>query len=875
MAIQEILSEDVQTRNSHERGINKNATGLMMDIAQVNQYRYPIESTVRELNNNAIDSVSEKLRAIDILSGKAKVSDFFVNERSEDLYQDSKWDSSYYNTDYFSDNNTVRLTYFDNEGVGRCNTFEVHDEGVGVGMQRLFGILEVGYSTKRLRKDALGAWGVGAKVGLSTEAPYYTITTAHNGILYKVRVYNRKYQSLIGPFNIDTGLENLPISNQNDPDEIIYGEPYEGKNFYKIEVPVLKSSKQAFIDAVKKQLLYMKDVTFHVVDQYGSREIEFLAPTFYNSTNIILSDNNYYSKPHVVVVKGDMESEIGVCYGFLDFEQMEASPIHGNIGIKCPIRQVTVDEDGNEVVINEGVSVTTSRESLIYDSSTIAFINSQFAKAKDEATEIVEKSLDTTDFHEWIKACRSMTSLSDSNKVLSRLKKICDLDDMTPTFKGKSSHPVMYNQIASIFFAGYTVTRHTKNRIDGRRQVKRERVSNWNEIDLTKLYYKDAETSRIKELYMLDNIGDFFTISVNEDKIKLEDLGIKSGTLTFKQAEKKLDEANDRHVAIWDLLDKKSYAEVEVPEDYTEEEKKEEEVLKQRELSPEELRKQNGKTVCRILKPHHNPNGDKKTYTYDKDEPYLAFLKDYAGDMYYCTEQEEEILHFVGHFVDRKINGKGSILNRAWSPDLSLALVAKNNLKYFKHRTPISEFLVKQTLIRDSEGNLTGGYKMTTDMNVVQWNTARQIKPILDSIPFMRNFSLFNEDMYNLFRELAKYVDDNYSDIEYYQKQGRFGPAGLFTGYLELLDKAQIVQTMVRDGATVEEISERISPDQPNGLVDAFVVEQPLLDKAEKLIAWANTYKDMLNLNMKLTAHGTHFTDAEEHAIKEYIQLKN
>jgi hypothetical protein len=875
MAIQEILSEDVQTRNSHERGINKNATGLMMDIAQVNQYRYPIESTVRELNNNAIDSVSEKLRAIDILSGKAKVSDFFVNERSEDLYQDSKWDASYYNTDYFSDNNTVRLTYFDNEGVGRCNTFEVHDEGVGVGMQRLFGILEVGYSTKRLRKDALGAWGVGAKVGLSTEAPYYTITTAHNGILYKVRVYNRKYQSLIGPFNIDTGLDNFPISNQNDPSEVIYGEPYEGKNFYKIEVPVLKSSKQAFIDAVKKQLLYMKDVTFHVVDQYGSKEIDFLAPTFYNSANIILSDNNYYSKPHVVVVKGDMESEIGVCYGFLDFEQMEASPIHGNIGIKCPIRQVTVDEDGNEVVINEGVSVTTSRESLIYDSSTIAFINAQFAKAKDEATEIVEKSLDTTDFHEWIKACRSMTSLSDSNKVLSRLKKICDLDDMTPTFKGESSHPIMYNQIASIFFAGYTITKHTKNRIDGRRQVKRERASNWNEIDLTKLYLKDADTSRIKELYMLDTIGDFCTISVNEDKIKIEDLGIKSGTLTFKQADKKLAEANDRHVAIWDLLDKKSYAEVEVPEDYTEEEKKEEAAAAYRELSPEELRKQNGKTVCRILKPHHNPNYDKKSYAYNKDEPYLAFLKDYTGKLYYCTEQEEEILHFVGHFVDRRVNGSQDIIQRAWNEDLSLTLVAKNNLKYFKHGTPISEFLVKQTLIKDSEGKLTGGYKMTTDMNVVQWNTARQIKPILNSIPFMRNFSLFDEDMFKLYKELKDYVELNYSDLEYYMKMGRFGPAGLFTGYLELLDKAQIVQTMVRDGATVEEINERISPDQPNGLVDAFVVEQPLLDKAEKLIAWANTYKDMLNNHYKLTTEGQSFTDAEEYAIKEYIQLKN
>ena len=872
MAIQEIESKEIVTRNSVARGIEESAIGLMMDIVQSSQYQYPIESCVREITANAIDSVTERNRAVDILTGKSKVSDFFV-ERSEALYKDSKWDPSYYNTKYFSDNNTVTITYKDRDGVGRCNSLIIKDEGVGLGLSRIFGVLGVGWSTKRLRKDTMGSFGLGSKSGLATGADYYTIRTAHNGVRYEVRVYNRKYQSMIGEFNLDTGLPN--IANIKG-DEVIYGEPYEGTNFTEFEIPVLKTSKQQYIDACKKQLLYMKDIRL-IVDNCNGHTYEenFLAPPFYNSSNIILSDNNYYSKPHIVVVKGDMESDTGMCYGFLDFDEMESSPIHGNIGIKCPIRQVTVDEDGNEVVINEGIDVTPSREAVRYTPQTIAFINAQFAKAKDEATEIVEKSLDTTDFHEWIKACRSMTSLSDSNKVLSRLKKICDLDDMTPTFKGESSHPIMYNQIASIFFAGYTITKHTKNRIDGRRQVKRERASNWNEIDLTKLYIKDADTSRIKELYMLDTIGDFCTISVNEDKIKIEDLGIKSGTLTFKQADKKLAEAENRHVAIWDLLDKKSYAEVEVPEDYTEEEKKEEAAIAYRELSPEELRKQNGKTVCRILKPHQSPNYDKKSYAYDKDEPYLTFLKDYTGDMYYCTEQEEEILHFVGHFVDRKVNGNGGILGRAWNSGLSLALVAKNNLKYFKHGTPISEFLVKQTLIRDSEGNLTGGYKMTTDMNVVQWNTARQIKPILDSIPFMRNFNLFNEDMFKLYKELKDYVELNYSDLEYYMKMGRFGPAGLFTGYLELLDKAQIVQTMVRDGATVEEINERISPDQPNGLVDAFVVEQPLLDKAEKLIAWANTYKDMLNNHYKLTTEGQPFTDAEEQAIKEYIQLKN
>lgn len=159
MAIQEIESKEIVTRNSVARGIEESAIGLMMDIVQSSQYQYPIESCVREITANAIDSVTERNRAVDILTGKSKVSDFFV-ERSEALYKDSKWDPSYYNTKYFSDNNTVTITYKDRDGVGRCNSLVIKDEGVGLGLSRIFGVLGVGWSTKRLRKDTMGSFGL-------------------------------------------------------------------------------------------------------------------------------------------------------------------------------------------------------------------------------------------------------------------------------------------------------------------------------------------------------------------------------------------------------------------------------------------------------------------------------------------------------------------------------------------------------------------------------------------------------------------------------------------------------------------------------------------------------------------------------------------
>jgi hypothetical protein len=671
---------------------------------------------------------------------------------------------------------------------------------------------------------------------------------------------------MIGPINLSTGEAN--IANVKG-EEVIYGEPYEGTNFTEFEVPVLKTTRQQYIEACKKQLLYMKDIELYIDHTDDSKQkIDFLAPAFYNSANIILSDNNYYSKPHVVVVKGDMESDTGMCYGFLDFDEMESTPITGNIGIKCPIRQVTRDEDGEEVEINPGVDVTPSREAIRYTPATIAFINSQFAKAKDEATVIVEESLKSTDLIEWISACRSVTSMSDSNKVLARLKKICDLDEVNPTFKGDSLHPIKFSSVASIFFAGFKIIHHSNKKVDGKRQVNRVPITSWSDVEFDKIFNKDDDTDRVKELYLLDTIGDFITISF-ADEIKAEDLGLKAEKSYVKTREM-IDKAYLQRDAIWELLDKKSYKDVVVPEDWSEE-VEEEKVEYVRELSPEEKRKRDGQTVFRCLKAHHDPYREKKSFAYDKSEPYVSDLADYKGKLYYCTEQEEALLHYVGHFVDRKCNGTKTVYS-CNNDRTILALVAKNNLKHFKHGIPIQDFLTKKTLLTNTEGKLTGGYKLEPDMNVVQWNTARQLKPVLDTIPFMRNFSIFNEDMFKIYTELTSYVSIHFSDINAYNT--RLGVKEYHEGFVALLDKAQIVQDMVREGATIEEINERVSPGEPNGLVDAFVVEQPMLDKLETLMSYANNYKDMLNHHYILCDAKYSISNEVERSVKEYLQLK-
>ena len=242
MAIQEIEKSSPVGTAGIDRSINEAAMGMVMDIVQAQQYQKPIPSTVRELTANAVDSQSEKEKAIKILNGESKPEEFFI-ERKGALYEDSKWDASYYDLKHLDqDNNGIELLYVEGEGTGRCDKFIVKDYGVGVGARRLKGILEVGYSTKRNRKDALGAFGLGAKVGLATGADYYKMTTVHNGLKYVLKIFNKKVNSLIAPFNLQTKEKNVAYEFKNEKGEvsgIIYGEKTDELNYTEIEIPCL------------------------------------------------------------------------------------------------------------------------------------------------------------------------------------------------------------------------------------------------------------------------------------------------------------------------------------------------------------------------------------------------------------------------------------------------------------------------------------------------------------------------------------------------------------------------------------------------------------------------------------------------------------
>ena len=342
------IDKQIQGSAGIAKKINKGAERMVFDILQSTQYSMPIQSTIRELVTNACDSQREKEVALEILSGKKEVKDYYI-ERHGAQYEDSNFDPSYYHINKFNrEVDHIDLTYTMNEGVGYCDVFQVTDYGVGIGGRRLEGILELGYSTKRNTSENFGAFGLGAKAALSTGVDFYTIETVYNGKKFKCNCYNYKTDFIIPAFNVKTGQPNRYITFSDGSK--VYYEETDSKNQTTISFGVKKHNRSKFEEAVEEQLLYFSNVKFKIVDateeEVTEREVRFQAEIIHNSKNLIVSDSYYFNKPHIVLVK-DSNATTGINYGYIDFRELEMENMYGSVAFKCPARQVITNDDGS------------------------------------------------------------------------------------------------------------------------------------------------------------------------------------------------------------------------------------------------------------------------------------------------------------------------------------------------------------------------------------------------------------------------------------------------------------------------------------------------------------------------------------------------
>ena len=135
--------------------IDKSSEKMIFNVLQNTMYSYPVESTVRETASNMIDAIKEKSIAIEILTGKAKVSDYFV-ERVGDEYNDSKFKADYYDIKYLNTEDKTKITYKEVDGFGFCDSIIFEDTGVGLSPERFIKAVGLAFSTKRNTTKAIG-----------------------------------------------------------------------------------------------------------------------------------------------------------------------------------------------------------------------------------------------------------------------------------------------------------------------------------------------------------------------------------------------------------------------------------------------------------------------------------------------------------------------------------------------------------------------------------------------------------------------------------------------------------------------------------------------------------------------------------------------
>lgn len=841
--------------NGNTKGIGKtideNALTLILDNVQISQYVYPEASTVRELTSNAVDSQKEKEKAIEILTGKSKVGDYYIT-RDDEKYKDSNFNPEYYDLKALdTKNNKVVLTYVKGkENVGWCDRFVVKDYGVGLGDKRLYGYFQIGYSSKRNTVSQLGGFGLGAKVGLSLRNDFYTTETVHNGRLFRFNCYSYKVDSLIGKLNLVTGKENPSITFPNG--EVVYYEETTSLNYTQVTVPCKTHHRDKFKHAVESQLLYFDNVEFNIVEEDGrSNNRSFKAEVLYNSENLIIANQHQYSKPHIIVVK-EKSSPVGVSYGYVNFREMEMQDLFGSVGFKCPIRQVTRDpKTGAEIVLAEGIEVTPSRESVIWSDATRAYVKKIIDEATLEANTLVEKQLKEDDFLVWLQKARNVLGNSSvGDGALNQLSRIIDRTQLSPTY---TLDKTLKYENPAVLLWGMNVRKIWRNNTykNGSyvEEIKREDVGGWHDFDPSRTYIQVGATASTKDFYLAHTQGVFNTIRIPsaEDLIssmvKPTDKDDKGNDKPNKWTEDYVNKLIAKRDRVLEFIKKsklyKSYDDVVVPDDWVKKfeasqtknvEADKEEAAKAPVYTPAELRKLAEKTVAHVLvKDPYNKDG--LPFKWSKIEPKISELKDNEAEVYYDHGDSEKI-QLTTVLMYGMYNGD-------FTKDFQLIRVSKSMPK---------KFLKKHKFIDDF-------YKVQTEKTVgmskqlVNWLTAKMIHEKLEEIKFMRNYKPFNLEVQALYEEVKAYSKANFTE-NYMDYIGKYSTGKEFMeGVLDYAGKVCELQLYIREHSADAEAVKQKSMEifGLDTLEEAVGLNLDMYDKLQVLLNYAEPVKALFN----------------------------
>jgi hypothetical protein len=686
-------------------------------------------------------------------------------------------------------------------------------------------------------------------------------------------------------FNLIKGEENPHIVLTNG--EIVYYEETTEKNYTAISTPIKKANRHKVTDAVKSKLLYFENVSFkYTYENGGTTDIGFKANKMYESENIIVSDNRIYSKPQILIVKDAKRKKHtdGVCYGYINFAEMDMPELYGGVAIKCSIRSV-IDEEidgkrtGKQIVIQDGVSVTPSREKVIWDENTRDYLKAKFEAAVDEAAGMVSNQLLEKDFLQWLRKCSEVLNGVDRYSVLGRLTSIIDKSQIKPKYS--KDHSIRYDMPSEIFW-GMKVRRISKVRDNknGGYKIQRDMLQYWSGFDPDKLYIQEEATAPLKDHFLIDTGGGaFLTLQLMSDEeidtTYLASLSKKG--LSEKQIETRLERRKLILKYINESRNLKNYDDISVDEKwkkrFEENEKKTVDskgtVVK---LTPKELRALQQKTVCYTLQYDYTSDyhwNDKTTlFQYKKREPKIADIKDFEGDLYYGYQVDGEKLHLAAAFSKQIV---GNILGykddqHIDDVDFNLFRISKGNKKHFKDHKHVDEFFerVENKII-------------TMDSRLVKWQTAHRIHQHMEDLRFLANYRLFDAELRDIYWELKEYVHENYTNLSDWRAKNKFGMEQKSFEKLEARWEQLInFQLYVEENSDdTEAVAKKAKEMMLGDVSDAKIIDLDIYAKLRRLVDYAAPIKHLfMHIELLCDEDEPTIPRETELLIKEFLDCK-
>jgi len=403
--------------NVLKKKIHEGSESIMFSVLQETQYIYPFKSSVREIVSNSLDSISEKKNALKILKGDIDIEDLFIEKEGEE-FKDSRFNADYYDTDWLSDDNDVKIRYIENDTDMR-DRIQFIDHGVGLGGDRLVNYFSLGFSSKRLSKSQLGSFGLGAKSLLATGVDSYSMTTRYNGKEFTFDIFKDHVVSTMPKFN-DDGSKN-PTHEFYNEYKCHYKETKQ-LNMVLVEAEVKRHRRQDYIGAVESQLgfinniqLLMSDRSYNIVD----KKRDFANNVVFKTDKVLVGDTDYYARPQILLKPGE-DSDIMINYGVINFDELEMKRYSGNVSFIMNINDV---------------DVTPSRESVIWNTKTRDAIKNMFVEAQEVIKDVIKEKLSgansLADHFHLLEAFKAKNSVAG----LGELYKVIDSSDIDITYK--------------------------------------------------------------------------------------------------------------------------------------------------------------------------------------------------------------------------------------------------------------------------------------------------------------------------------------------------------------------------------------------------------------------------------------------------------